>query len=65
MKSILQNCARSKFFTRNRIKKFEVETLERSLRVWGTLSTHELFDLMLRPVHLLLVGKKSGIFPGE
>lgn len=58
MKNILQNCARSKFFTGNRIKKFGVETLERNLRVWGTLSTHELFDLMLSPVHLLPVRKK-------
>lgn len=62
MKSNLQNCARSKFFTGNRIKKFGVETLERNSRVWGTLSTHELFDLMLSPVHLPLVRKKSGIF---
>ena len=31
--------------------------------MWGNTVTHQLFDLMLRPVHLLLLRRKSGIFP--
>lgn len=30
--------------------------------MWGMLSTHQLFDLMLSPVHLPLLKRKSGMF---